>query len=240
MTPGEMKMPLIMGLTRETEANGPGKRGLIHFQGCNLGCKNCFNPDSHAFNAKNQMSIGVIQDWIMSLKGIEGITLSGGEPLQQAPYLYTLVAWIREKRPELSIGIYTGYSKKELDNGTFKWKSADDAEWVRGSKQLWEEIRKHLDFAVTGRYVDSMSCHDEPLRGSRNQELVFFTDRYSESSLAPQIAEVSIGADAFVQITGFPTVEFLDSIKDKPVPITMSRKPVACVKDEGDGDLVGV
>lgn len=235
-------MPLIMGLTRMTEANGPGKRGLIHFQGCSLGCVGCFNPQSHTFNQKQEMDLDIIQKWILSLKDVEGITFSGGEPIQQAPYLYALVTFIKEHRPELTIGMYTGYSTKELESGNFKWKSAYDAEWVRGSKQLWQEIKKHLDFAITGRYNQQMACHDEPLRGSRNQEVCFYTSKYKQEDLPQQIAEVNVGEDGLIQVTGYPTEGFLNEIAKQPDPPAkpMSRNPVPCIKDDEDGDLACV
>lgn len=192
------------------------------------------------------MSIGDIQNWIAGLKDVEGITLSGGEPMQQAPYVYALVAWIREHRPDLSIGMYTGYNLKELENGSFKWMSAAPETksdgFQKGSKQLWHAIKEHLDFAIVGRYIQAVACHDEPLRGSRNQEVLFFTKRYQETDLPEQFAEVSVeGEDALVQITGYPTVEFLDGISDvNNAPAR--RTPVPCVKDEGDSgeELVGV
>jgi anaerobic ribonucleoside-triphosphate reductase activating protein len=236
----DMKM-LIHGMMKSSEVNGPGKRAVIWTAGCSLACKNCWNPETHAFDIRKETSIGDIQKWIMELTDVEGLTWSGGEPMQQAPYLYALVAWIREHRPDLTIGMYTGYSKKELENGTFKWKSAYDADWVRGSTKLWHEIKQHLDFAVVGRYVDSMACHDEPLRGSRNQEVLFYTEKYKEADLPPQTAEVTVGEDGLVQITGYPTVEFLDDMRNKPVPVSvpMSSKPVACVKDKDDSDDFG-
>lgn len=235
---------LIHGKMDSSSVNGPGNRAVLWFQGCSLGCKGCWNPETHAFNTKKETSIGEIQDWIAGLKDVEGITFSGGEPMQQAPYLYVLVAWIREHRPDLTIGMYTGYNERELENGTFKWKSAEDADWVRGSKQLWLEIKKHLDFAVVGRYVETMACHDEPLRGSKNQDVLFYTKKYSEASLPPQAAEITVGEDGLIQITGYPTVEFLDEMKEVPVPAGPRLKgPVACVKDDDDddafGDLVG-
>ena len=235
---------LIHGKVDSSSVNGPGLRAVLWFQGCSLGCKGCWNPETHAFNAKKDTSIGEIEDWVGGLKDVEGITFSGGEPMQQAPYLYVLVAWIREHRPDLTIGMYTGYNEKELENGTFKWKSADDADWVRGSKQLWLEIKKHLDFAVVGRYIESMACHDEPMRGSKNQDVLFYTTKYNESSLPQQAAEVTVGEDGLIQITGYPTVEFLDDMRRTPVPagVPMKRGPTACVKEDDDdafGDLVG-
>lgn len=231
---------LIHGKIDSSSVNGPGNRAVLWFQGCSLGCKGCWNPETHAFNMKQDVSIGEIEDWVLGLKDVEGITFSGGEPMQQAPYLYVLVKYIREKRPDLTIGMYTGYSKKELENGTFKWKSAFDAEWQRGTKQLWMEIKQCLDFAVTGRYVQSMSSHSEPLRGSTNQEVLFLSTRYSETNLSPQVAEITIGADALVQVTGYPTESFLENLSkvDKP---SMSRTPVPCVTgDDSDDDLACV
>jgi anaerobic ribonucleoside-triphosphate reductase activating protein len=244
-TIGRNDTMLIHSKMDSSSVNGPGNRAVLWFQGCSLGCKGCWNPETHAFNNKKDTSVGEIQDWIAGLKDVEGITFSGGEPMQQAPYLYVLVTWIREHRPDLTIGMYTGYSKKELENGTFKWKSAEDADWVRGSKQLWQEIKKHLDFAVVGRYVESMACHDEPLRGSRNQEVLFYTTKYSEASLSQQTAEITVGEDGLIQITGYPTVEFLDAMSKKPIPVSAAGKgAIACVKDDDDedtfGDLVGV
>lgn len=233
---------LIHGKIASSSVNGPGNRAVIWLQGCSLGCKGCWNPETHLFHEKTRISIGEIQDWIKDLKDIEGITFSGGEPMQQAPYLYVLLAWIKKNRPELSIGMYTGYNKRELENGSFKWKSATDADWIRGSQELWLEIRNYLDFAVTGRYVETMACHDEPLRGSKNQEVLFFTERYNQSDLPSQSAEISVSEDGLIQITGFPTVEFLDDMGGKKPSFQTAKSSSVCVKDrdESDEDLVGV
>lgn len=231
------KTMLVHSKMDNSSVNGPGNRAVLWFQGCTLACKGCWNPQTHTFHEKNRTSIGEIQDWIKGLKDIEGITFSGGEPMQQAPYLYVLIAWIREHRPDLSIGMYTGYSTKELENGTFKWVSAETSEWFKGTKELWIAIKEHMDFAVTGRYIQSMACHDEALRGSRNQEVVFYTERYKKDNLQPQIAEVTVGDDGFIQITGFPTVEFLNEMSDgKILSKPMSKIPVACVKDGDEGE----
>jgi len=228
---------LIHGKMDSSSVNGPGNRAVLWFQGCSLACKGCWNPETHPFHEKTRTSIGDIQKWIMGLKDVEGITFSGGEPMQQAPYLYVLMAWIKENRPDLTIGMYTGYTEKELENGHFKWMSAapetKDDGFKKGSKELWHAIKQHLDFAIVGRYVESMACHEEPLRGSRNQRVLFFTDRYKESDLGPQTAEVTIGEDGLVQITGYPTVDFLDAVR-VPEPVPMSRKPVPCVPEDGD------
>lgn len=235
----EEKGMLIHNKIASSSVNGPGNRAVIWMQGCSLACKGCWNPETHSFNIKNDVSIGEIQTWLSGLKDIEGVTFSGGEPMQQAPYLYVLVAWIRQNLPNLSIGLFTGYSKRELENGNFKWKSAYDADWVRGSQKLWGEIKAHLDFAVVGRYVESMACHDEPMRGSRNQEVLFFTAKYKESDLQPQAAEVTVDENGLIQITGFPTVAFLDSLKANKPMISSKSIAVPVGGDDDNGDLVG-
>jgi hypothetical protein len=50
-----------------------------------------------------------------------------------------------------------------------------------------------------------MACSDKPLCGSRNQEVVFFGDRYSQQDLQAQGYEVTISEDgATAIVTGFP------------------------------------
>ena len=31
----------------QSEANGPGNRTVVWFQGCNLKCSGCWNPETH-------------------------------------------------------------------------------------------------------------------------------------------------------------------------------------------------
>ena len=50
---------------------------------------------------------------------IEGVTFSGGEPMQQALDLLDLIRLLKRARPELSIGMYSGYTERELDSGRF-------------------------------------------------------------------------------------------------------------------------
>jgi len=50
---------------------------------------------------------------------ISGLTISGGEPLEQAPGLVQLVENVRGQFPDLSIGLFSGYSETELDRGRY-------------------------------------------------------------------------------------------------------------------------
>lgn len=77
----------LFGKLSGTFVNGPGERDIIWFQGCNLGCLGCFNPETWNFEGGEHYSVGDILDFIKS----PGLTISGGEPFLQADELYSLL-----------------------------------------------------------------------------------------------------------------------------------------------------
>ena len=117
----------------------------------------------------------------------------------------------------LSIGVFTGYRLCELTGGRWLWRSAEGDGCTGGNVRLFDQIRELLDFGVFGRFRKTMACSDKPLCGSRNQEVVFFSDRYSQLDLEPQGYEVTITEQDVITICkalGYDlnTVEF--AIKD--------------------------
>lgn len=133
-------------------------------------------------------------------KPLEGVTFSGGEPMHQAAALADLMAQIRRADAELSFGMFTGYTERELEAGNYFVRGVTSAE---RKARLWQSVRTFLDFAVMGRYDRELSG-TAPLRTSRNQRLVLFTGRYRESSFEPQSLEVNIAAGGATVVTGFP------------------------------------
>ncbi|WP_316569952.1 pyruvate formate-lyase-activating protein [Neobacillus sp. YIM B06451] len=75
--------------------DGPGIRYVIFTQGCLLRCQFCHNADTWEIGTGRHMSVSEIMDDLRSyLPFIEasggGITVSGGEPLLQVPFLIEL------------------------------------------------------------------------------------------------------------------------------------------------------
>jgi pyruvate formate lyase activating enzyme len=75
--------------------DGPGIRYVIFTQGCLLRCQFCHNADTWEVGTGKQMSVSEIIDDLKSyLPFIEasggGITVSGGEPLLQTPFITEL------------------------------------------------------------------------------------------------------------------------------------------------------
>jgi anaerobic ribonucleoside-triphosphate reductase activating protein len=138
-------------------------------------------------------------------QGIEGVTFSGGEPFQQAGDLRRLCEYIKLRRPDFSIGVFSGYTLQELVRGRWHWKAPGEDAWIKGEPTLFMAIKQFLDLGVLGRFRQTMACNDKPLCGSRNQEVVFFTNRYSPGEVMPQGFEVTISVDGKgAVITGFP------------------------------------
>lgn len=193
---------LVHGFIEGSRVNGPGLRAVVHLQGCNLNCPGCFNQWTHAFTGEDQEPTE-LAGWVVvanRITALDGVTFSGGEPMQQAPALLDLIESLRAQVPGLSFGMYSGYSLHELEAGRY-WTRPEVTQESR--QEIWTRVRSHLDFAVLGRYVAARPS-TLPLLSSANQELVLFTGRYREHDFAPQEVEVHIEAHGIVQITGFP------------------------------------
>jgi anaerobic ribonucleoside-triphosphate reductase activating protein len=193
---------LIHGFVAHSRVNGPGMRAVVYFQGCNLGCDGCWNPATHAFVGPPRGAQDVAEQVAAAhqMQFIEGVTFSGGEPMQQARDLLDLISLLRRTRPEISIGIYSGYTERELESGRF-WTRYGIA--LEARSRVWEDIKQYLDFAVLGRFVAARPSQF-PLRTSANQILRLFSNRYREEHFSPLEFEVNIESAGLVQITGFP------------------------------------
>ncbi len=167
--------------------NGPGERFVLWLQGCPLRCPGCWNPDTWDFEPREVMDADTLVELVLATPDIEGITLTGGEPLSQAAGLVPAVRRLREAG--LSVLVFTGYELAELRGSP-----------ARGLLEL-------TDVVVTGRYVEEQRDLSLTWRGSANQSVSFLTDRYSVSDVADSSRlhiEAHIGRDGEVVLTGFP------------------------------------
>lgn len=98
---------------------------------------------------------------VCSVGGVEGLTLSGGEPFDQdASSMVDFLDVVRQ-RMNLNVMAYTGYCLAELRN---------DRERCR--------ILPLIDILIDGPYVESED-HGELWRGSANQQVHFLSERGS-------------------------------------------------------------
>ncbi len=175
-----------------SHANGPGCRAVIWVQGCSLGCAGCYNPDTHLHAPKHLVPVGELAAWASSIKGIEGLTFSGGEPFEQASAVAEVIRIARKSKPELSVFVFTGYTLEEISSSHDK-----------GVKSLLGMV----DMLSAGRYESRKRDSTLLWRGSANQNLLYLTDRYGQEMESKWILESPIEEvhlmDSEIVRTGF-------------------------------------
>ena len=78
--------------------DGPGIRYVIFLQGCPIRCAYCHNPDTWMVGAGEEKSTDeLLEDVLKYTRYIEGITVSGGEPLLQIDFLIELFEKVKAR-----------------------------------------------------------------------------------------------------------------------------------------------
>ena len=166
-----------------SRANGPGWRSVVWVHGCSLGCPGCFNPQTHdREEAGEEESVAKVMGRILAA-GTEGLTVSGGEPLQQADAVVTLLEEARAAG--LSTLLFTGLTWEEVQR-----------------LPLALRILRCVDVLLAGRYVaERRVAHG--LLGSANQTVHLLSPRHTlEEIAATPEAEAVILPDGRVVFSG--------------------------------------
>ncbi len=175
-----------------TEAEGPGRRFALWFQGCPLRCPGCCNPEMLPFTGGTELSLGDVVAQIEEAAqdhGIEGITLLGGEPLAHAAGAAALARAVRGSG--LSVMIFSGYTLEE-------------------ARRLPDPAVAEL-LALTDILVDGPYLREQPERrrrwiGSTNQRVHFLSNRYDAADplwLLPNTLEIRLRGPELT-VNGFP------------------------------------
>ena len=144
---------------RKTDvANGTGIRVTIFVAGCTHRCAGCFNREYFSFEA-GELVTKDMMDHIIELSQkdyIEGLSVLGGEPLQQV-FDKTLVTLLKRFKQEVgkSIWLYTGYTYEEA---------------VQRQERL--DILSYCDVLVDGKFEITQKDLRLKFRGSRNQRII--------------------------------------------------------------------
>ncbi|WP_413693100.1 4Fe-4S single cluster domain-containing protein [Psychromonas sp. KJ10-2] len=184
-------------ITKGSDIYGPGKRYVIWLQGCTLGCKGCWNTDMWPHKEKNLIDREALFIDILSVTDISGVTILGGEPLEQCEN----VLWLLNKLQSTKFDcmLYSGYSYSEILGNA-----------------LFSQVLKLVDIMVTGRFELSLRDVNLRWRGSTNQEVLFFTDKYkAEDYEECNEVEIHIGEFGEIDILGYPSVKLYEKLLDK-------------------------
>lgn len=179
----------IHSIVDSSRANGPGNRAVVWVQGCTLGCDGCFNAPTHPQSAGYTISVDGLAHHLLELQHIDGVTISGGEPLQQPHALLALLETIRATST-LSIIVFTGYEREELER-----------------MPLFSRLQHLCDVVIAGRYRAEQRVA-EHLTGSANKQFLFFTDCYTPMDFADiPVGEIIIDATGTIIQTGLRPIE---------------------------------
>lgn len=176
-----------------TEVEGPGKRFSIWLQGCSIRCKGCQAKDTWDAGEGTPMVVDDLFRMITATERIEGVTILGGEPLDQPEALLTLLRKIRSTT-FLSVLLFTGY---EMDSLT---------------DSLQKEIISLCDIVVDGPYREGLQDFSRAMIGSSNQRIHFITGRYTQENWdnLPHSIEIRIGENGEVTLNGLWKKEWME------------------------------
>jgi len=177
---------------------GPHQRTVVWTQGCTLSCKGCWNQDLWTSLGGTSMNINDIVRRAVEA-GDEGLTILGGEPLQQPQATLALIN--EAQQHGLGIFLYTGYDFEELEGDALKCYEA-------------------ADIVVAGRYVDSKRNTHLRWRGSENQTVEFRTERYKEFEFVEgNDVQITIEEDGSLTILGYPDDALLQDLLDTELSV---------------------
>lgn len=147
----------VAGDLYDSLANGPGVRYVLFTQGCTMGCKNCHNKHTWSLDGGIEMDISEIIYNINSSPFINGVTISGGDPMEQPREVLELCKRIKKEfNNKLNIMIYTGRTIEEL--------RAKDCKYTR-------EILNIADYLVDGKFEEDKKENAKTYTGSSNQRI---------------------------------------------------------------------
>jgi anaerobic ribonucleoside-triphosphate reductase activating protein len=172
-----------------TEAESPGRRFAVWFQGCPLRCLGCCNPEMLPFDESLSVPLNCVIDLLRSTDDIEGISLLGGEPFAHMPAATALAQAARNLG--LSVMIYSGFVLNEL-------RARSDT----------MELLSLTDVLVDGPYFREQPETTRRWVGSANQVVHFLTHRYRANDPCwrkPNTLEIRL-QNGELMVNGFPSV----------------------------------
>lgn len=142
----------------ETITDGNGLRTSIYVSGCNHHCDGCHNPQTWSFEAGEPLTKELIELLIQNIKNnplLNGVTFSGGDPLEVGNAESLLDFLKMFKRARINVWCYTGYIYEDLLD-----------------MPVQRECLKYIDVLVDGPFIKELKDPDLIFRGSSNQRII--------------------------------------------------------------------
>jgi anaerobic ribonucleoside-triphosphate reductase activating protein len=159
---------LIARLLYPVTVLGPGQRIVLWTAGCSKRCPCCASPE--LWDAKKENDVRVtdllnILRRILKTRPADGLTLTGGDPLEQADELRELLEGVRPLCGDILV--YTGYDRRELKTAV--------------PPQALDGVLRNTSVLIDGRYIHALNDNKSALIGSRNQTIWFLDETVRET-----------------------------------------------------------
>lgn len=145
----------IADIVNDSIVDGPGLRFTVFVQGCSRNCPGCHNPHTHDPKGGREETLENIISMFDKNILVEGITISGGEPFDQASACAKL-AWLVHRRGR-TVWTYTGYTYEQI---------------LQAVNPDWYRLLAETDVLVDGPFIENCKSYELHFRGSKNQRLI--------------------------------------------------------------------
>ena len=137
--------------------NGEGIRVSLWVSGCSLHCKGCQNPQTWGFNSGIPFDKDALRELYEALdkQYIQGLTLTGGNPMDNIPEILYICRTVKERFPNKDIWLYSGYTFEQIQ------------EW-----EIGKYVLEYVDVLVDGPYIEEQRDVSLHWRGSKNQRII--------------------------------------------------------------------
>lgn len=152
------------GLIKNDFTDGNGVCVSFWTQGCPHRCPGCHNPETWDFDGGQELPKDYLEqiDSAIAANGIQrNFSILGGEPLCIENIFLTrkILEHVKETFPQIKTFVWTGYVLENLENSAYKFV-------VEGTLEL-------IDVLIDGPYIAEQRDVTLPLRGSRNQRILY-------------------------------------------------------------------
>lgn len=149
----------IAGFYDESISNGLGWRAVLFVSGCPHHCPGCHNKEAQDFNYGEEFNEEEILKRIKENSILNGITISGGEPLckENIPGVLKFIKDVKEIRSEFNVWCYSGYTLDQL---------------IDRNDEETNKCLNEIDVLVDGRFVEEKKDPTLKFRGSSNQRIL--------------------------------------------------------------------
>lgn len=157
---------IFYGNIKKTDiADGPGVRVSLFVSGCRNRCKECFQPETWAFDYGRPFTEETEKELLSALSPefISGLTVLGGEPLEpeNQQTLLPFLKKVKKQFPDKTVWLYSGFTFEELFSAS-----------CRACTPEIKEILTFSEVLVDGRFMHDKKNLLLKFRGSSNQRLI--------------------------------------------------------------------